>query len=625
MDLCSTKPKVAEKEKQKKSTPAKVQSSSKAESSGSFDSQRPKKSRLAASSLSTKKSPSTKSAPPKRSPQLPTNPVSAAKSLPATKSPSKISMPQPLFLSQPSKKPSSEVKSMTATRSPYKKPTPPNSVSKPSKKSCTANKSSQTSPSPLEAHLPRQSRPEPTEHSPKLIKRFYEPLILLHTLGNVRGESDSCEPSRRSSFSGLSSKDRRRQFLDALAFVCDYERGGDSVAAIGLESTPQCHVFWVAANTCPKKKMVPFVRSLLEELKSMGMNRISIEQSTVLIAKQCLRFGERRIKGTIQMLQKQIEKCQRLFLRSVSDDGPSLSVDEVFIWLRRFQHLHLDEPGIYNICFFAYENRKCTAMRSLGSLSQEPTHFAGTDAPHLEYKQLRHLVGRLAHQFRTAKKIASHGSALLYLLDDCKVSSIIPPKTLDPPLPAAEDKLLDGILTRMLPKDSADLPKYRQDLEFMSTHFQLATRLLAQYRNRNFKPRVHAELQILEHFHLNNLDFEDSDRYIACSKPACYCCALYIRHHHGSFVVPESHRKIWLNWRPPDVEAHEKKAQEKILNAMIADIRKEAFDQIAGRTKRSHWRPDSFTGITVSTRQEFGDQDIETDVEEEFESEGLLV
>lgn len=271
---------------------------------------------------------------------------------------------------------------------------------------------------------------------------------------------------------------------------------------------------------------------------------------------------------------------------------------------------------MYKICLFAYENRKCTAMRLLENFSQEPCYETGPDGPHLKYKQLRHLIGRLAHHFRAAKEIVSHGSALLYLLDDCKVSGITPPKTSDPPRPMPEDKLLDGILTRMLPKDSEEFPQYREALQFMDNNFQIGTRLLDKYEDPNFKPRVHAELQILEHFQLNDLTFEDSDQYIACSKPACYCCELYIRHHHGNFVVPDSHHKIWLNWQPPDVESHQG-AQKKILNSMIAVIRKEALYQIQGKRRPNQWRPDSVTGITVSTRQELGIQDFVEEFKEE--------
>ena len=47
-----------------------------------------------------------------------------------------------------------------------------------------------------------------------------------------------------------------------------------------------------------------------------------------------------------------------------------------------------------------------------------------------------------------------------------------------------------------------------------------------------------------------DVDEEGEDKYIACSKPACYYCHLYIRHHPLQVVVPETYRKVYLNWGP---------------------------------------------------------------------------
>jgi TPP-dependent 2-oxoacid decarboxylase len=126
---------------------------------------------------------------------------------------------------------------------------------------------------------------------------------------------------------------------------------------------------------------------------------------------------------------------------------------------------------------------------------------------------------------------------------------------------------------------------------------------------------MHAEIQVLEHFYANTLSFAGDDPFIACSKPACFCCLLYIRNHPGHFVEPVSHHKIYLNWRPPDVNAehdllsHEH--QRDILNAMIQEIRKEALRQINERSAPRARHPDSFTGITKSTVHEQGQEALE--------------
>jgi hypothetical protein len=117
------------------------------------------------------------------------------------------------------------------------------------------------------------------------------------------------------------------------------------------------------------------------------------------------------------------------------------------------------------------------------------------------------------------------------------------------------------------------------------------------YCDNNFKPRVHAEVQMLDLFHSKDLKFEESDIFVACSKPACYCCSLYFRHHPLRPVMPASHQTIHKNWRPPDFILGNN-TQRDILNKMIEDVRTEALHQIDQRRPNAQWHPDSTTGIT---------------------------
>jgi hypothetical protein len=107
------------------------------------------------------------------------------------------------------------------------------------------------------------------------------------------------------------------------------------------------------------------------------------------------------------------------------------------------------------------------------------------------------------------------------------------------------------------------------------------------------------------------MKFAADDPFVACSKPACFCCLLYFWHHPGHFVEPDSHNKIYLNWRPPGFRiltgvmgpTH----QRDILNGMNKDIRREALRQIYEKTAPQAWHPDSLTGITQSAQHEQDD------------------
>ncbi|KAK7178172.1 hypothetical protein PSPO01_15775 [Paraphaeosphaeria sporulosa] len=172
-------------------------------------------------------------------------------------------------------------------------------------------------------------------------------------------------------------------------------------------------------------------------------------------------------------------------------------------------------------------------------------------------------------------------------------------------IPPADGKTtLDSVVSRMLPCQSPGVERYQSNLAEMDAKYQLSRRFLDSYHDPDAKPRVHAEIQVLEHFHVGSLRFADGDAFIACSKPACFCCLLYFRAHPGHFVEPTSHQKIYLNWRPPDLDAQRaiigEHHQRDILNVMTQAIRKEAFRQINEKVPPHARHPDSLTGITES-------------------------
>lgn len=181
------------------------------------------------------------------------------------------------------------------------------------------------------------------------------------------------------------------------------------------------------------------------------------------------------------------------------------------------------------------------------------------------------------------------------------------PKPPSSPPPTDHLTTLDGIIKRILPKDHAEVKKYQEALAFMNAKFNILDRLLAIYKDKTFKPRVHAELILLEFFYKNHLTFIDDDRFIGCSKPACYCCYHYISAHTGGFVRPPCHGIRYINWRPPDfnpMDASEKKHRQDILNQIIKQIRLDTLRQIEQRRGPSKWRPDSTTGLTYSLNED---------------------
>lgn len=124
-------------------------------------------------------------------------------------------------------------------------------------------------------------------------------------------------------------------------------------------------------------------------------------------------------------------------------------------------------------------------------------------------------------------------------------------------------------------------------------------------RQRSIKTLVHAELLLIDHCDRQGCQFLDgNDKYIGCSKPACYLCHAYITSHPGRYAVPPSHQKLYVGWRPPDsTPSHpnsvaRQQAQKKVLLALIEWVRRDIATDIESRTSRLPYHADSTAGMT---------------------------
>lgn len=164
------------------------------------------------------------------------------------------------------------------------------------------------------------------------LRRFYEPLILMDVLGKVRKEHDVSKPFPYPDIFRLPIKDVRRQFLHDLSYMCDYKKGGDTVTAIGLQKTPQRYIFWVAANTSPNKKIIPFLKGLLERLQIVSRNENAVpnddeedeEDEEDTLIKMCIHFASKRIKDYCSLLRTLFEECTPYLERRKLDGCTSL-------------------------------------------------------------------------------------------------------------------------------------------------------------------------------------------------------------------------------------------------------------------------------------------------------------
>lgn len=132
---------------------------------------------------------------------------------------------------------------------------------------------------------------------------------------------------------------------------------------------------------------------------------------------------------------------------------------------------------------------------------------------------------------------------------------------------------------------------------------------------KKLKTQVHAELQLISYLQRRDPNtghprrfLYPEDPYIGCSKLACFLCTRYVAALDHPCKLRGSHEIIYLNWRPPDIDAFsnyhqaEEKKREGVLNRMTLPIRDMSKQRIMGlvRPDGNIYQANSTTGITSS-------------------------
>lgn len=102
--------------------------------------------------------------------------------------------------------------------------------------------------------------------------------------------------------------DIRRMLLSDLAYICDYDKGGETVTAIGLQATPQRRIFWIASYVGSKTKIIDFFRSILTQIVHVSAASRATQLATEL-ALQCIAFATPRIRKCRGLLKPLLRKC----------------------------------------------------------------------------------------------------------------------------------------------------------------------------------------------------------------------------------------------------------------------------------------------------------------------------
>ena len=151
------------------------------------------------------------------------------------------------------------------------------------------------------SHPEGPPRLDPVE---RLRHRFYEPLMLLWMLCPARGAAYLMPTINQRSQDFLNAW---REFLDALAWCCDYYHGGATVCAVAAESVPSGNKFWLTSRD---DRPVPQISVILDLIASVSQkDRLEQREIENSIAEMSIRFCRDKVMKYCRNLSKKMDEA----------------------------------------------------------------------------------------------------------------------------------------------------------------------------------------------------------------------------------------------------------------------------------------------------------------------------
>lgn len=159
----------------------------------------------------------------------------------------------------------------------------------------------------------------PANANEKLLRRFYEPLVLLSVLDPTRGAHRPDLITDR----GIDEPSKLwRNFLDQLSWLCDFASGGDTVTSIAAQKTIDHVYFWVASNSASRQKARDHLEWLFGCLKPLyTVPSVSTTQVEDEVLVHCIAFASKRVKTYTTRLLQAIEEARCAMRAKATLDG----------------------------------------------------------------------------------------------------------------------------------------------------------------------------------------------------------------------------------------------------------------------------------------------------------------
>ena len=243
-------------------------------------------------------------------------------------------------------------------------------------------------------------------------------------------------------------------------------------------------------------------------------------------------------------------------------------------WLKVF----LDEyrHDYCRLSLEAYAFRKNPLYARLKILTSERTTSAA------EWSALRHHIGRLGSWAKSAESIVRVGRNKNFrrLLKSLDCHAVPQPEPLSLRIVDPEENYRQ-LLQRAFPE--LDIDRLQERFDICTRNGASIRKSIGELRENDPQPFIHAEMSILEHF-LSSKRVFYHDKYIACSKPPCYCCELYGSIRNSNIEMQPAHGNAYPKWFPPyqqiQGDSQLNSVQDRVLMHMIEHMKRVVHEQL---------------------------------------------
>ncbi|KAK3319859.1 hypothetical protein B0T19DRAFT_445646 [Cercophora scortea] len=479
------------------------------------------------------------------------------------------------------------------------------------------------------ASTPTNDTEVPIPLGSRVTHKFYEPLVLLAALNDEMKQLNRAPAPEAPDKIDIDDPEQLfHAFVNKLAHICDYNRGGDTVnsfVVLNNNVNPGKVHYWMAANRQSDQELqatVAFVENILGLAgRAASEDLTSQKEAKKAVLNSILWFNRRRVGIYSRDIQSRAAVCLAQCAEGRTREDRLIAAE-----LKLLEHANVSANLNWKSTTETDYLRTCEALvrrlhqlntSNIGAMihsrAAEGRNMPGVPSKEC-WSELLHAIRRVLAYLHSMEFIFRAKDTWPQLFDSPEISFI--PSSARIPRPGRNKSMqADNIIGRMTRKEK-DIQMFRDFVRGLQ-QFDLDERIRAQYDKDSFKPIVHSEVLLhnwIEFCHgepgiIDPSSFFNGWMYIGASKPTCKLCAYYFDECRSGVGYRSSHGNLYTGWRFPDVLPSQGQraldARQVMVDRVLKRVRADAFLIVREKTPLSYKRLDTNTFTETATIKEF--------------------